>query len=128
MYLLIVPVQRASNSTPHNTNPPQDEFHYISSSIPMVDEGILRHYVEDFTYRPHRWYLRFVGTLSDLTTCSESWNSQTFSVVEEVRFRPYAPTIDCDHSVIVSPFLNVSGTCPRRVSIKVSRSVEGGRI
>ena len=94
----------------------------------MVNEGIRRHYVEDFTYRPHRWYLRFVGTLSDLTTCSESWNSQTFSVMEELRFRPYAHIIDYDHSVIVSSFQNVFGICPRKVSIKVSRSVEGGRI
>ena len=94
----------------------------------MVDEGILRHYVEVFTYRPHRWNLRFVSTLSDLTTCSESWYFQTFSVMEELRFRLYAHIIDYDDSLIVSSFQSVFGSCPRKVSIKVSRSVEGGRI
>ena len=102
-------------------------FQESSQNILMVNDGILRHSVKDVTHRPHRRYLIF-DTLSDSTACSESWNARTFNVVEEGRFRPHAPTVDCDDFVMVSLFLNVSGTCPRRFSIKVSRSVEGGCI
>ena len=38
-------------------------------------------------------------------------------MAEEVRFRPYAPTIDCDF-VNFSSFWAISGICPWKVSIK----------